>query len=274
EEYRDAVIEWQQENLEVSISFEKISGVYGFEQETIGTFYELNIKQIINNMYNPYLFISEMDGIVFKENYLESEESGYKYIALKNDKSVGFFTTENLEIADLPVFISPGLGRLTLSGVHVGEEQPEAINFALLTMVLILVLLLGIIGYIFLQEWYKKQYENYLFRDQTNLYNLIHYIDNTKRKGFNENEIEMKLRGVGWNSEQINYAMRKYAGKRTGMIEIPIDKIFKSFGKKSAQTEPIQNPPKSVVPFPIRPKIPSGIVNRESFKQKEMFFRK
>ena len=47
-----------------------------------------------------------------------------------------------------------------------------------------------------------------------------------------DKEIEMKLKKTGWNSEQIKYVMRKYVGKRTGMFEIPINKILNIFKKK------------------------------------------
>ncbi len=277
-EYKDAILSWQQENLEVSISFEEISGTYGLEQKKIGTFYELDIKRIIDTTYNPYLIIKEINGLEFEENYLESEKSGYKYIPISSDKKVGFFTTESLEFSELPMFISPGTDRLTLSEVNVGLEEDKPINFALLSMVLVLVFLIGIVTYIILQEWYKKKYENYLFRDQTNLYNLINYIDNTKRKGFSDRDIEKRLLETGWNSEQVNYATKKYAGKRTGMIEIPIGKILNKFtGKKdisAQQNAPMQTPPRAVVPFPIRPKIPSVIVNQNNLKGREMFFKK
>ncbi len=51
-------------------------------------------------------------------------------------------------------------------------------------------------------------------------------------KGVNENDIHDKLKKVGWDSEQIKYSMKKYSGKRTGMLEIPIDKLFEKFDKK------------------------------------------
>ena len=32
-----------------------------------------------------------------------------------------------------------------------------------------------------------------------------------------DNEIVKDLRNAGWNNEQINYVMKKYSGKNTGM---------------------------------------------------------
>ena len=50
------------------------------------------------------------------------------------------------------------------------------------------------------------------------------YITNAKKKGLKNPEIEKNLRNSKWSSEQIRYVMRKYAGKRTGMIMLPFMK--------------------------------------------------
>ena len=44
----------------------------------------------------------------------------------------------------------------------------------------------------------------------------------------------------GWNSEQINYVMRKYLGKRTGMFEIPVEKILNWFRKEPSPVTPVR----------------------------------
>jgi len=41
------------------------------------------------------------------------------------------------------------------------------------------------------------------------------------------------LSRAGWSGERIRYAMRKYAGKRTGMLEIPITKIVGKIEEKA-----------------------------------------
>ena len=92
-----------------------------------------------------------------------------------------------------------------------------------------------------MQEWYKRRYENYLFKNRNNLYNLISYIENSKKKGMKDGEITSKLKKSRWKSEQISYVMRKYSGKRTGIFEIPIDKILTIFKKKNILKKQVQN---------------------------------
>jgi phage anti-repressor protein len=79
----------------------------------------------------------------------------------------------------------------------------------------LLILFIGV--YLVLRAWYNKRYENYLFKNKNDLYNIATYITTAKRRGIPDKEIIENLKKSGWNSEQIRYAMRKYAGKKTGM---------------------------------------------------------
>ena len=53
-----------------------------------------------------------------------------------------------------------------------------------------------------------------------------------REKGKSDGEIISKLRKSGWKLEQIRYAIRKYAGKRTGMFELPIGRVLDKLKKK------------------------------------------
>jgi len=99
----------------------------------------------------------------------------------------------------------------------------------------LILLFAGIIAYIILQKWYKRRYEDYLFKNKNDLYNLLHYIEAQRKKGVHESEIHYKLKNSGWNSEQIKYATRKHSGLRTGMLEIPIEKVFKKIDEKDSR---------------------------------------
>jgi len=185
----------------------------------------------------PYLILTKLDNLRFDKNYLEKEESGYVYISLEETgKTIIFSTTEKIDFIDLPVFISPEIDRLVISKEPTPPEENG--KWALLILILFFLLIIGIIGYIILQEWYKRQYENHLFKNRNNLYNLLSYIGGSKRKGLKDKEIVSKLRKSGWGSEQIDYAMKKYSGKKTGMAEIPVKKILDKFNKKDIKKIP------------------------------------
>ncbi len=90
------------------------------------------------------------------------------------------------------------------------------------------------IAYIILQEWYKRHYENYLFRNPDDLYNVLTFIDNSRASGMEDNAIRKNLHDNSWSGEQINYALKKIDGKRTGMFEIP---LFRGSEQRKIQGE-------------------------------------
>ena len=85
-----------------------------------------------------------------------------------------------------------------------------------------------------MQEWYKKKYESHLFKDKNDLYNIINFIYNSRMSGLSDKQIKVKLEDSGWAGEQVSFAFKKIDGKRTGMFEIP---IFKIFEKRKIQQE-------------------------------------
>ena len=102
------------------------------------------------------------------------------------------------------------------------------------TFGMIMLLIVFFVVYILLQEWYKKNYESYLFKKKDDLFNIINFIYNSRASGLDDGEIKKKLSKSGWNNEQISYAFKKIDGKRTGMFEIP---IFKSRENKEVREE-------------------------------------
>jgi hypothetical protein len=88
----------------------------------------------------------------------------------------------------------------------------------------VFIILGALIVWVLLQIWYLKRYENYLFKNRNNLYNVITYINGVKKTGLNDKEIIIKLKKAGWNSEQIQYALKKYSGKKTWFQRTFLDK--------------------------------------------------
>ncbi len=78
-------------------------------------------------------------------------------------------------------------------------------------------IIIGIVVYILLARWYKLKYEKYLFPNTNDLFNIAVFIENGKRAGKNNTEIESNLKRAGWSGEQVKYAMKKYYGKQTGL---------------------------------------------------------
>ena len=89
------------------------------------------------------------------------------------------------------------------------------------------------------------------------MYNLITFIEAQKKLNASDSEIVKKLRGSGWSTEQINYVIRKYVGKRTGMVEIPIKNPFDASMQKTseeARRTPVGAPAGGKKPFDRKPR--------------------
>ncbi len=231
--YVDALIFWNQENIDTKVTFSEFSVSYGyFDEEPILRTFEFQINKK-NSLDDSYLIIDKLEGIGFEEDYFMKEEAGYLYMELEQDsETIRFTTTADVNFVDVPVFISPKLEKLKIAESFEPNEDENGSKWIFFIFVLFFLILVGVGVYIILQEWYKKRYERYLFKRENDLYNLMIYITQEKKKGLSNKEIYAKLRKSGWSSEQANYVLKKHSGKRTGMFEII------SFKKKKIQQKP------------------------------------
>ncbi|MBI2044101.1 PKD domain-containing protein [Candidatus Pacearchaeota archaeon] len=229
--YVNGVVAWGLNKTTVRVSESEISAEYeDFTESALKTF-----KIEINE--NPqreesYLIMNKLDNIVFKENYGQQDSGEYVYIQVpKEGRSIELSTTEETSFENLPMFISPKLSELPKTTINISPFIEKISERKILILSAIFALIIGFIAYLVLQEWYKRRYESYLFKNRNDLFNLVSYIENANRKNTPSREIEAKLKKSGWTGEQVSYVMRKYVGKRTGMLEIPISKLFDLFKK-------------------------------------------
>ncbi len=218
--YREAILAWDVENIDAILKYSEISMIYdNYEDASIKVFdFEITNK----GSDSSYFIIKNMENLIFEKDYSEQEDDGYVYIELTGTKTdVAFSTTEDVDFISLPAFISPKIDSLVLvGGWSPFEETGELKKWIFFTIIVTLVLFSALIVWGILQLWYKRKYENYLFKNRNNLYNLMNFIESEKKKGVDENDIRKKLKKAGWNSEQLRYALRKYEGKTTGLPEI------------------------------------------------------
>lgn len=231
EGYKEAIFAWEEGNTNIMLVFNEFSLVYG-NYETPLRIFEIGATKKGEN--DAYIIIKKIENLLFKENYSQKEIDGYYYLTMNTpEKIISFSTTENVDFVNLPVFISPSLTKLSVAEWSPFEQGGNLKKWVLFAIIVLIILLITLIVWIILQIWYKRKYENYLFKDRNNLYNIVSFIEIEKKKGMNEKDIAVKLKKAGWNSEQVTYAVKKYAGKRTGMPEIiPLEKIMSLFQKK------------------------------------------
>jgi hypothetical protein len=225
--YINGILFWQRENLNINLNYNEFSGRYEGYIEPITRIFEINIEKKKDIPYDYYLIMPELQG--FETDSTFNIKSGYVYISLRNKNSVAFSTTEDFDPTNLPAFISPAISQLSVVEGTLPEEKTLS-KWVIFGLVIFFLLVIAFVTYIILQEWYKRRYENYLFKNRNDLYNMINYLNNAKKKGLGNRQIEENLKKAGWSSERITYVMKKYAGKRTGMLEIPIIKAAEKAG--------------------------------------------
>ncbi|MDP3758530.1 MAG: hypothetical protein Q8Q86_02325, partial [Candidatus Daviesbacteria bacterium] len=214
EEYKDTLLTWNLNNVQAKISVKEYSAIWDNDEEHLINVFKLNIKDL-GAGEGSYLFIKEIEGIGFKENM--TNDQGYYYNGLA-DGSTEFYTTEDINIESLPIFISPSLDALSVIDTGTTPEKAgKKFKWSLFALIISFVIILGIAVYFILKKWYKDKYENYLFKNKNDLYNMVTYVHGAKQHGKKDDEITKDLRKSGWNNEQINYIMKKYSGKNVGM---------------------------------------------------------
>jgi hypothetical protein len=276
EDYVNAMNNWIKDNLEATFQFKAYAFNYdNLPTESLFSYYKLTLKPevSIDELYiiidgNPIeikLFNSEFRekdiGEIGKAVILKDLEEGETTI-------IEFIHPDRIDLTNLPIYLSPEFDDLDLSFIpsicnnngkcDSGETtkncRPDCKPWGLAIVFIIILIILALIIYIALQEWYKRRYESYLFKNKNDLFNLISFMSVSTSQGKTKEQIFAKLRTGKWKKEQIIYAWKKFKGKRTGMWEIPIFTAFEKIKlkKELKKRKPINQPPTPQRPFPPR----------------------
>ena len=248
--YEDAIYSWYFDNIETKLSYKKIKVFYEDSNETLISVVTLNVKKLDEDLSDEvYLVLKDYQNLEFKEVYIDKPTTNSVYIKLPQDQQdITFSTTDAVDFYDIDAFVSTSLTNLKVLAperracvVNNQCEADEGENWkncfsdckpwGMIIWIVVGLLIFFFIAYIIMQEWYKRNYENHLFKNKNFLFNILSYIHNEKLKGRDDSTIDSNLKKSGWNSEQVRYAMRKYYGKRTGMLEVPMDWFFNIFSK-------------------------------------------
>ncbi|MFA5953548.1 MAG: hypothetical protein WC812_03070 [Candidatus Pacearchaeota archaeon] len=220
--YEDAIISWNQEDLISNV----ITRTYEFEFDDGTTEYGLNTFEFDfdkKTSVKNYYISNQITDLAFKEISFFDDNLNYTYSEISsNQNSLTLSTTDDIESYNLPAFISPSINKLyVLSGgddVNNDEENniiPSIKDNKQLFIILLIVGILVVLGIIALVIFLKKKKgkEIRLFKNKTNLYNIMQYINNSKRKGMTNEQISESLTRAGWSSEQTKYALKKFSQK-------------------------------------------------------------
>jgi PKD repeat protein len=242
EDYKNPILRWQSENIEAIISTEKISSSWwnGEVRDAIRT-YNVNVKSadygetyFVINLPIEEIYFKDFAGAKRAEDSAiipmnENEEVSFEFYVIGGEE-VSFFASPRLSQLILEGTIDDTCNRNKICEKSNGETykncRTDCKPVGRAIFYIFLVIFLVFILYLFLQMWYKRRYENFLFEDRRQLYNLLMYISNARARKRSDTQIEEDLKKQGWSSERIEYVMKKSRGERTGMYEIiPIEKV-------------------------------------------------
>jgi PKD repeat protein len=237
EEVRKAIFNWYVSNINVNAQTKTYSAINDEQIEPLGTYVSLDISAL-KSLERVFFVINQPASNVYGLSVVNNGAVSSQDIEIPSSISKEFMIAGAFNILDLPIYFSPLISSLEF-GVDVepcnynnicekdkGENSGNCKNdckpWGKAILWIIIALVMVFILYIIVQEWYKKRYEDYLFKDKNELYNLINFINNAEKQGFQRQDIMKKLREKGWNSEKVVYAYKKFKGERTGMLEIPV----------------------------------------------------
>ncbi|MBS3080889.1 PKD domain-containing protein [Candidatus Pacearchaeota archaeon] len=243
ESYYEYIQQWLNENLDISFSSKTYALNYDDKDETFFSEVSLTFtpKKEIEKFY--IVVKGNPSDIIFDESYdIDDLSQGYGITLSSFDTSqqISFIHPDKISLDNLPIYVSPLFDELEITTVtsacnnnnrcEEGENykncRADCKPWGRTIIYLFLLLLFGFACYIFLQEWYKRRYESYLFKDKNQLFNLVAFMSNAKGLNMSREEIFKRLKQHSWTNEQMTYAWNKLQGWRTGMWEIPIFKIF------------------------------------------------
>ncbi len=251
ESYAKPILNWQNLNVDVNYVSDEFSLFsYSDNSDNIFRTYSFDVK--MKDTRESYFVINRpFSELYFKESAGARKAGDATVIILPAESDSSFeFYYESGEPTTF--FVSPKLSSIILEAdidttcdydliceKELGENPSTcrsdckpifgAIVYGILSLVFVLIL------YTILQIWYKRHYENFLFKDRRQLYNILMYVTNARARGMKGNKIVSALKAQGWSSERINYIIKKSIGKRTGLYEIvPIEKLSAFFRNRKA----------------------------------------
>ena len=236
---QNAVFSWFLKSLDIDTDVSIYSSIDGNITSPFFVYAKLTIKPLTainSNVYGALLIPKNNINYLSVTPTYGSTLTSFPVDLSSGAKTIEFIVSDDTSILALPFYLTPALSELKFAqnlgecnhnGVcETGEttancgDDCKPTGRIIFFYILWFVLVLG--AYIGLQEWYKKKYEDWLFKDKNDLFNLISFMENAEKQGLKKDEIFNKLREKKWAFEQVSYAYKKFKGMRTGMFEIPI----------------------------------------------------
>jgi PKD repeat protein len=249
----DAIIRWQDENMEYNIDVKQISYMKtSGSKSDLFLVYSFNAKSNFHG--DSFLVINRPKSELMFDN-IDKEPKEYKGVTLiplvdgvkifefyvEGNEEVGFFASPELRDLELNPVIDKSCNSngMCEEGETYKTCRDDCRPVGLMIFYIILVVLFVLFLYTMVQIWYDKYYEETLFKKNHELVNLLTFVTAAKTKGNSEEKIRAMLKTKGWTGERVDYVIKKANGERVGLFEIiPITKISAFFRQKKIAKDP------------------------------------
>ena len=242
----NAALYWAATNTNTTIQEKDISLVKGTAKSIALRTYTLTVTPK-TSLPNYYVFY-DPSILTLATNDVSHNASGLAYIEIPGKAAtVEFTTSQSLSSKQLPLFISPLESNLNL--VPTVNQVKQKSHTLEIVLIILGILIAGFVIYFMLAKWYKTKYERHLFKNRNNLYNVMVYVNSSKKSGMSDEEIISKLREAGWTHEQIRYIMRRFEKRETG-LPVPFETNTEDAKKRDAPKNPS---PQNYIGQPYKP---------------------
>lgn len=229
EDYLTEITRWNLEQINALLDYQSYQINYGYGKNETVSFFKISLSAD-ENTTGAYMIFPEMEIIQFAGITQPVDKTSFKYLILDGKaKEIEFATSSLVSPTSLPIFFSPAFSKLKLPEIAAPLERTflETYKWPIFILLLFVLLTIFIIVYRAAGNWYNKRYEDHLFPNKNQLYNIINYVHASKERGVKDKEISDSLLKAKWSSEQVRYIMRKYAGKNPGMFGMKDPRIKK-----------------------------------------------
>lgn len=218
EQYQNAIAAWQQENLDLRISGAIKTLVYDTASEDKVTVINIRLDPMgSSSLGTVYLIFTLPSGVSYSDIKWQqgdfdvddlNDAIGFEFSDLSSSETLSLALLGKHDFASLMFYASPKLEEV---GVGVtpppGKEKGAPWGLAIFFIILILLAVAAVMW--FLWRGYSEKLEKKLFKNKSDMYNIMSFITNAEAKGAKKEEIDEQLLKAGWKKEQITYAWGK-----------------------------------------------------------------
>ncbi len=252
DDYANSILNWQSTNINTNYIMKEFTiSLWNGEDSPVFTVYSFSVNSksdresyfVINRPFSELYFKEDVGARKAGDStiiILAPEDKKTFEFYYKSTEPTSFFVSPKLSSIVIDADIDTTCNYNFVCEEEYGEDSENCrsdckpVNRAILYMILSIVFMLII--YAILQIWYKHRYENYLFKDGRQLYNLLMFVTNARARGMKDSRISAELRSKGWSNERVNYVIKKSRGDRTGLYEIiPFEKVTAYFRNRKAK---------------------------------------